>query len=775
MTKKMNNQASRLFLILFASFFLISMIPMGMMGYTWLRADESVMSQMDVSNQALIGQMQAAIDNRVQEVQNIYSQIYSNQQMQTLMYTSSGFSGNNIIRSLELINNMNMYCNISDFVDDVFVYFSGMDMVVTQYTTARPDMFYTVKFGKQMEYSVYMDILYNPHHAGTLYLISTADGTRYGGFCYSMPVGKNGTTLGTICLMIREDKLLSLIEPISQAFPGGAAFVKMRDGKVMTSSTMLSGEDVPQHIELVSPETIGQFKQDRSTTVRLEAGEHGLQYQLTAVVDRAEIFGSALQLRETFLIAIGISFVLTLLGAMALTIQTYKPLREIARQVDTAQVPREEGGKSNPLAMMESGVREISNQNRQLREIADRSRQVLRISFVNQLLSGVYRLSAEEFARDCEKFQVELNQAYFCVLVIHVDLKQIKTENAEENEQRQAWYILTDIVECFDDHDVSNVTSVANYDHNCLFVILGGETPEALDVQGTAQRIKLMIEQGYPAFATIGVGTVERGYASIPDSRINAQYALDYRMVTGISSIIDYASVPKGDNDSVYYEYISEGDNRLITYARAGNEQEAVKLIDEMFDRYLDHLPTQMIRCLVYDMTISVFRLISSLNIPADTIFGDGDPVEYLGGCETIDTTRMRFKDVYRTICQTVDSKKRSHNTSLRQDVEEFIRQHYADENLSQQMIADEFGRSANYLSYFFREQTGEKMSSYISSVRIEQAERLLRETDMSVKDIAQQTGFGSDLNFIRVFKKMRGITPGKYRKGDEAGEIDEK
>ena len=37
--------------------------------------------------------------------------------------------------------------------------------------------------------------------------------------------------------------------------------------------------------------------------------------------------------------------------------------------------------------------------------------------------------------------------------------------------------------------------------------------------------------------------------------------------------------------------------------------------------------------------------------------------------------------------------------------VEEYIAKHYADENLSQQLIADQFGISVNYLSYFFREQ----------------------------------------------------------------------
>ena len=56
-------------------------------------------------------------------------------------------------------------------------------------------------------------------------------------------------------------------------------------------------------------------------------------------------------------------------------------------------------------------------------------------------------------------------------------------------------------------------------------------------------------------------------------------------------------------------------------------------------------------------------------------------------------------------------------------------------------------------------------MSSYISNLRIQKAMELLRETDDSVKEIAAQTGFASDLSFIRAFKKQQNETPGQYRK----------
>ena len=63
-----------------------------------------------------------------------------------------------------------------------------------------------------------------------------------------------------------------------------------------------------------------------------------------------------------------------------------------------------------------------------------------------------------------------------------------------------------------------------------------------------------------------------------------------------------------------------------------------------------------------------------------------------------------------------------------------------------------------------FKEVTGETPIEYIMNLRIEAAIKLLSTTDLSVADVAEKVGFGSDTYMTRVFRQKLNTTPGKYR-----------
>jgi AraC-like DNA-binding protein len=54
--------------------------------------------------------------------------------------------------------------------------------------------------------------------------------------------------------------------------------------------------------------------------------------------------------------------------------------------------------------------------------------------------------------------------------------------------------------------------------------------------------------------------------------------------------------------------------------------------------------------------------------------------------------------------------------------------------------------------------------SEYVSSYRHHMAKNWLAETEMPVKEISEKLKYKNSQNFIRSFKKLEGITPGKYR-----------
>ena len=213
--------------------------------------------------------------------------------------------------------------------------------------------------------------------------------------------------------------------------------------------------------------------------------------------------------------------------------------------------------------------------------------------------------------------------------------------------------------------------------------------------------------------------------------------------------------------------YPAETENALLNCVRTGNYPKAEEILDGLFAENFERrsLSASLGKCLFFDIVSTAVKLMDSMNIDYNSVFGsDFNPVESLLSCETIPQAKERMLFIYRKICDSVNSNKRSHNDELKENLLTYIEENYADEALSQTMIAEHFGISPNYLSNFFREQTGERMSAYISRIRIKKAKELLENTDWNISRIAASVGFGSDLSLIRVFKKLENLTPGQYR-----------
>ena len=65
-----------------------------------------------------------------------------------------------------------------------------------------------------------------------------------------------------------------------------------------------------------------------------------------------------------------------------------------------------------------------------------------------------------------------------------------------------------------------------------------------------------------------------------------------------------------------------------------------------------------------------------------------------------------------------------------------------------------------------FKAQTGLTPNDYLQRLRIEKAQERLRQTDLSVTEIALATGFSSGQYFSTVFARYKGVSPTDFRKG---------
>ena len=93
-----------------------------------------------------------------------------------------------------------------------------------------------------------------------------------------------------------------------------------------------------------------------------------------------------------------------------------------------------------------------------------------------------------------------------------------------------------------------------------------------------------------------------------------------------------------------------------------------------------------------------------------------------------------------------------------------YLQEHLTEE-ISLSVLAEEFHLNPQYISQLFKNEIGVGFLSYLTNIRMEKAKKLLVSTQLSMVEIAEQTGYGDYRVFTKVFKKTEGITPSQYRR----------
>jgi len=88
------------------------------------------------------------------------------------------------------------------------------------------------------------------------------------------------------------------------------------------------------------------------------------------------------------------------------------------------------------------------------------------------------------------------------------------------------------------------------------------------------------------------------------------------------------------------------------------------------------------------------------------------------------------------------------------------------DSSLSLASISEKYNISESYFSTLFKSEIKINFSEYLENLRIEQALKLLKTTDIFISDIYQEVGYNNAYSFRRAFKKLVGITPKAVRDG---------
>lgn len=96
--------------------------------------------------------------------------------------------------------------------------------------------------------------------------------------------------------------------------------------------------------------------------------------------------------------------------------------------------------------------------------------------------------------------------------------------------------------------------------------------------------------------------------------------------------------------------------------------------------------------------------------------------------------------------------------------IEEFINEHYLEDDFSISKVSETFQISIPYFSSWFSKETNQKFVDYVWSLRFQRTLNLMKDLTIPMKDIALQVGYQNYSSFSRKFKEHTGKSPNEFR-----------
>lgn len=198
----------------------------------------------------------------------------------------------------------------------------------------------------------------------------------------------------------------------------------------------------------------------------------------------------------------------------------------------------------------------------------------------------------------------------------------------------------------------------------------------------------------------------------------------------------------------------------LLQYLKDGNVEQTNAWVIE----YYEHISEEGVNIL----TVNLFDfLYESLITPSKRLHESMDSKARLYvKLFKIESTEVLIGEVchyLRKLMEQLKHLKSDPAAMIISHVREFIDKNFS-EPLTIEILAEKFYFSANYLRSMFKRHTGITVLEYITEVRLQNAEALVRTTALTVSRICVEVGYSNPSYFCLLFSKKYGVTPNEYR-----------
>lgn len=394
-----------------------------------------------------------------------------------------------------------------------------------------------------------------------------------------------------------------------------------------------------------------------------------------------------------------------------------------------------------------------------LREYYMESLPVLQENFYTSLIDG--RIPEDAVEKYAKSYQIELKGPYYVVTVLH-----ISTSKAMDDGMPIDPFLLAVSVKKLAEEQLTGEwnSRVVMYLGDIIVITQLEKEDEITCFTDTMDKICKMAKRVCNARVTAGIGHVCNEPGQLPVSYQGAKNATSYRVLYGNTRAISIAEMDPQENADMPWEepYIQ----KILKKIKMGEAEPLTEAIREFVAQLSgSRMSLQKYRILIMELITEIFRFGTNNQMNLEAIFGENSDVYAQAlQLESQEALGQWLEDNCLKMQRQVLSERQDTTKSFVTRAMEYVKEHYADSELSIEMICSHLNVSAAYFSTVFKKETGKTFINYLTDYRMEVAVELLLTQNEKTYIIAEKVGYSDPNYFSYVFKKQFGMAPSKYK-----------
>lgn len=454
------------------------------------------------------------------------------------------------------------------------------------------------------------------------------------------------------------------------------------------------------------------------------------------------------------------------------TRRNYQPIEAIVARIDSYAAQRSSAlaglSGQDEFRFIETALDDLVERTMTFQKQLEEDMVFRKRNFFKEMAAGERLVSLEQFEAEMRLYGLQEDFGLVVMAVMEIDKYAEFCSLYNPRDQYLLKFALSSVVTEIAQNEGIRVWM--EWSSNARLGMMVHLTPEAGAPERAAQmleKVRLWVNQHFAFTVTVGIGNLVEAIDEVPGSHEEALEALQYKSPLGGNRIIKYREVADKSQGEVYkHLHLMRSMGQKF---RLGDKEWKQEL-EQLFRELIEGLFTRddvvaILHYLIYHLQREMMELPAELHEiwTKETLPKLQEALERL---DTIQELEHEFMLILGSAFDWMDNQRsmRAHHPSLLK-VKEYLNEHYANPDLSLTYLSGEFELNPKYLSQMFKEEFGVNFLDYLGNVRIQQAKRLLLESGDSVQDIGVQVGYPNVRSFMRVFKKLTGVTPGEYRK----------